>query len=391
MNSSSKIRVLLADHSSFVRRDLQELLQTDPLIEVVGEAQNGREAISAVRKLQPDLIVMDLNMPLMSGLDALKIIMREFPTPVIVLCGPSSEGAAQAMEALEIGAVDFVTRIIGTRSPEAAEVRAELMAKIRTSGSDRRLHARLRLKRGNVAARERENRERLERPPMDNTPQTAYPATGLAEKGTTILLRSRPEPAHFRIVVIGVSTGGPMALHSLIPCLPPDLPVPMLIVQHMPAHFTRSLAKRLDFLSHAAVREAEDGHFLRPGEILVAPGGRHLIVGRSGRTVKILDEPADSLHKPSVNVTVASATRQFGGRALGVIMTGMGHDGRDGMLELSRRGGYILAQDAASCVVYGMPKAVVEAGIANEIHPLGNLAEAIASCLGRHSMPPKHK
>lgn len=363
-------------------------MQADPLIEVVGEAQNGREAISAVRTLQPDLVVMDLNMPLLSGLDALKIIMRDFPTPVIVLCGPNSEGAARAMEALEIGAVDFVTRIIGTRSPEATQVRDELVAKIRTSGSDRRLHARMRLKRGSVAARQRESRERLERPPVNKTTHAA--ATSSDEKGANILRRSRPEPAHFRIVIIGVSTGGPMALHSLVPCLPPDLPVPVLIVQHMPAHFTRSLANRLDFLSHAAVREADDGHFLRPGEILVAPGGRHLIVGRSGRTVKILDEPADSLHKPSVNVTVASATRQFGGRALGVIMTGMGNDGRDGMLELSRRDGYILAQDAASCVVYGMPRAVVEAGIANEVHPLGNLAEAIASCLGKRAWPPKH-
>ena len=386
MNSSATIRVLLADHSSFVRRDLHDLLQADPNIEVVGEAQNGREVISGVRRLQPDIVVVDLDLPVVSGTDALKIIMREFPTPVIVMCGPSSEGAARAMEALELGAVDFVTRLFGTRSPEAALQRDELLAKVRTAGNDRRLLARMRLKRGIGTARERMERRSAEK--SDETAATTTQVSAMGEKVQTVLRRPRPDPASFRIVVIGVSTGGPMALHSLIPCLPPDLPVPVLIVQHMPAHFTSSLARRLDFLSHAVVREADDGRFLRPGEILVAPGGRHLIVGRSGRTVKILDEPADSLHKPSVNVTVASATRQFGGRVLGVIMTGMGNDGRDGMLELSRRGGYILAQDAASCVVYGMPRAVVEAGIANEIHPLGDLPEAIASCLGRQALPP---
>lgn len=405
MKNSTKIRALIADDSIFMRRAISSIFKSDDEIEIVGEARNGKEATEKVRELKPDIVTMDVEMPVMTGIEALKVIMRENPVPVIMISSLTSEGASATMEALAIGAVDFLPKKGGSHGPGFEAMREELLAKVKGVARNRLLRARMRLKKSsapsgtpgsapatqsNLSLRERIELRKKNKMAEQNV--SASPAPVGRSQGTSsankklIKKAPRPKASYYDIMVIGVSTGGPIALHSVIPHLPADFPVPVLIIQHMPPHFTKSLADRLNYLSHVNVREAAHGELLKAGDVLVAPGGRHLAVGRDSRTIKILDEPADSLYKPAVDVTLRSLTRQFGGHILGVIMTGMGHDGRDGLIEASQRGAYILAQDEESCVVYGMPKAVVDAGIANEIISLEDLPETIASCLGMHAV-----
>jgi two-component system chemotaxis response regulator CheB len=230
---------------------------------------------------------------------------------------------------------------------------------------------------------------------QDGGAETSSPAPSPAPSQTKPLHevrltgRKRPAAGHAKVIVLGVSTGGPLALHQVVPRLPKDFPVGMLIVQHMPAHFTKSLADRLNTLSHVVVREAQDGDVLEPGLVLIAPGGLHLKIGKDQRTIHVTPDPSETLHRPSVDVTAESVVEAFGGHAVGVIMTGMGRDGSAGLKKLNAKGGYVIAQDEESCVVYGMPKAVVDEGIADEVQPLEQLADAIAACVGVHAVNAK--
>lgn len=384
----SKIRILVADDSSFMRKVLQHAIEGVPEFEFVGACKNGREIIDAVEKYSPDVVTLDIEMPLVNGLDALKEIMIKHPTPVIMVSSLTTEGAEQTIKALELGAVDFIPK--ATSFTPGSGLVEDLVAKIRAVGSS--LAVRLRFDRlRRVAAVRKAAKTELASPHKSAADLTK----SLAKQIKTISQEHAHEPktqhaktsgrrrspsSHYHVAVLGVSTGGPLALHTMIPHLPQSLPVPLLIVQHMPPHFTKSLADRLNAMSHVTVREAADGDKLLPGHVYIAPGGKHMVL-KDRNTIKITDLPPDTLHKPSVDVTLQSVLDIYAGSVLGIIMTGMGRDGADALANLHRLGGWVIAQDEASCVVYGMPKAVVEAGHADEVVSLDSLPGAICSAL----------
>jgi two-component system, chemotaxis family, protein-glutamate methylesterase/glutaminase len=406
-------RVLIVDDSAFVRKALSTMLQSEPDIEIVGLANNGQEAVEKAAELKPDIITLDVEMPVMNGLEALKLIMEQNPTPVIMISSLTTEGADATIEALSLGAVDFISKQSTLTIQQT--MRDELITKVRAISQNSSLKTRLSKtqqllsslsfrggsKPGTTPAKPASEdvserlslQERIARRrqslQVDSKDDASASATPKAQHEVKLTGRKRPAAGQMKIIVLGVSTGGPLALHQVVPKLPKDLPVGMLIVQHMPAHFTKSLADRLNSLSHVAVREAQDKDVLEPGHVLIAPGGFHLKIGKDMKTVQVTPEPSDTLHRPSVDITVESVVEAFGGNALGIIMTGMGRDGCLGLKKLNAKGGYVIAQDEESCVVYGMPKAVVDEGLADEVQPLEGLAEAIAACIGTHSVPAK--
>jgi two-component system, chemotaxis family, protein-glutamate methylesterase/glutaminase len=409
------IRVLIVDDSAFVRKALTSMLQGESDVEVVGLASNGQEAIERAVELKPDIITLDVEMPVMNGLEALKVIMEKAPTPVIMISSLTTEGATATIEAMSLGAVDFIPK--QSTLTVQHTMKEELLGKIRALAQSQSLKSRLsrtqqilgalsfrsskssapetksgdsqNMDRLSLQERIARRRESLKSDTPDTNASMSSSAATKAPSEVRVTGRKRPASTAMKIVVLGVSTGGPLALHQVIPRLPADMPVGMLIVQHMPAHFTKSLADRLNSLSHVRVREAQDNDVLEPGLVLIAPGGLHMTIGKDHKTIHVSPEPATTLHRPSVDVTVESVVENFGGNVLGVIMTGMGRDGCNGLKKLHEKGGYVIAQDEESCVVYGMPKAVVDEGIADEVLPLETLADAIAACVGSQAVAAK--
>lgn len=346
------INVLVVDDSAFMRKALSMMLERDPDVRVIDTARDGQQALEKIAALDPDVVTMDIEMPRMDGLTALGRIMDEMPRPVLMVSSLTREGADATVKAMEAGAVGFLPKQRSRVSLKITEIEDELISRIKAAA------------RSNVRAlRRRDGAGRRSR-------------------------RRRSDAAlSFRraaLLAIGISTGGPFALQHVIPALPADLPVPVAIVQHMPPHFTRSLAERLNANSPLEVVEAEAGMPLEAGKVIIAAGGRHLTFrsGACSTIVKTPTEPSDTLHCPSVDVMMTSANRHFGGRVLGVIMTGMGKDGLKGATAIKKHGGRIVAQDEDSCVVYGMPRAVVEAGLADCVLPLDDLAPALAKAVG---------
>jgi two-component system chemotaxis response regulator CheB len=345
-----KIRVLVVDDSAFMRKSLSIMLSKDPKIEVIGTAHNGKEGFELAKKLKPDLITLDVEMPIMNGLTALKLIMKEVPTPVIMVSSITTEGAESTLKALEYGAVDFISKEQSFVSVNITSIQDELIRKIKSIVFQRRSNSRFASKK--VDARTKPS-----------------VASGALPK------------MRYNAIALGVSTGGPISLQKVIPFLSDKLNVPMFIVQHMPPKFTKSLADRLNGMSKVTVKEAEHGEQVQKNFVYIAPGGKHISFSKIGTNVKILlgDEPATSLHRPSVDVMMHSAISIYGVNLLSVIMTGMGKDGLLGITELKELGGKCLAQNEESCVVYGMPKAVVDAGFADAIVPLDEIANKINS------------
>jgi two-component system chemotaxis response regulator CheB len=341
------IRVLVVDDSAFMRRVISEAIAAQPDMEVAGVATNGLDALLKVERVQPDVVTLDVEMPEMDGLAALRHLMARYPRPVVMLSSLTQAGAVTTIRALTIGAVDFVAKPSGSISLDFHRVREELIQKIRVAAS-----ARL----GGAAP---------VAPPAARTP------VGIA----------LPHRAFEKLVVIGTSTGGPRALASVVPDLPADGSTAYLIVQHMPAGFTRSLAERLDGMTRLAVREAAQGDRLGADSVLVAPGDYHLRVSPRG-DVELDQGPRVHGVRPSVDVTLASVVQTFGRRAVVAILTGMGQDGADGAAAVRAAGGYIVAEDESSCVVWGMPRAVVERGGADRVAPLDQVARAIAAAVG---------
>ena len=351
------IRVLIVDDSAFMRKALSMMLEDDPEVQVIDTARDGQEALEKVQQLRPDVVTMDVEMPRMDGITALRHIMQTHPCPVLMISSLTKEGAQSTVEALQAGAVDFIPKQSSFVSLEITKIKEELLAKVKSIAR---------------------SRSRLFHRGAGSPTRTA-PARPVPEV--------RVPGA--QLIVIGVSTGGPFALQKLIPALPADLPVPVAVVQHMPPHFTRSLAERLDTLSPLHIVEAEHGMRLEPGTVMIAPGGRHLVFRPSalGITVATPEEPAETLHRPSVDVMFSSAQEAFRGRLLAVVMTGMGKDGLIGAGRIKQSGGRVLVQDEETCVVYGMPKAVAEAGLADAVLPLEQLAAAITSAVARPTRP----
>jgi two-component system chemotaxis response regulator CheB len=341
---TAKIRVLVADDSLFMRSAIKKLLEREPRLEIVGEAKDGRDAVDKVCALKPDVCTMDFNMPGLDGAQAVRELMRLQPTPVVMLSAHTREGARETLEALAAGAVDFVQKPAGEVSAALSEIGAQLVAKVIAAAA---------------AA-----------PQQASSPS---PSPSAARKPRAAALAAPGLP---KVVVIGVSTGGPAALARVLPRVPADTPLALLVVQHLPAGFTAALADRLDALSPIAVREAVDGDRLEPGLALIAPGDHHVELATDGR-LRLDDGPEVNGVRPSADVTMRAVARVFGRRAVGVLMTGMGRDGAEGMRAIKQAGGATLAQDQASCVIYGMPRAAVETGCVDRVAALDDLAEAL--------------
>ncbi len=339
-----KLRVLIADDSAFMRQSIARTL-TAAGFEIAGQAKDGNDAVAQVVALGPDVVTMDFNMPGLDGAGAVREIMRRRPTPVVMFSAHTRQGARETFEALGAGAVDFVTKPAGEVSADLSKIAAELTRKLTVA----------------AAARPRA-------PAAAAAPKPRATTAPGASAGTTTLPGGLP-----RLCVIAVSTGGPAALSELIPALPGDLRLAVIIVQHMPAHFTATLAERLDAQSQLTVREAVTGDRPMPGLALIAPGDRHLELDDRGHVVLTDGGPVHGC-RPAADVTMISAAKVYGRRTVGVVMTGMGKDGAAGALAIKKADGKTFAQDQASCVIYGMPKAAVELGAIDEIVPLDELA-----------------
>ncbi|KAA0257113.1 chemotaxis response regulator protein-glutamate methylesterase [Deferribacter autotrophicus] len=353
----NKIKVLIVDDSAFMRKAIETMLRKDPEIDVVGFARNGKEAIELVESLNPDIVTLDIEMPVMNGLEALEIIMKKFPRPVIMVSSLTTEGAEATLKALELGAVDFIPKDKSFATLTVMKIERDLIEKIKH-------FARKRIT-GIFPHRAQAvtfKREHTEVKPVQTQPV------------------SRPvKKVPINMVLIGTSTGGPQSLQRVIPQISPDINKPILVVQHMPPNFTKSLANRLDSLSKLTVIEAQGKEKIEPNVVYIAKGGFHLKVRKIGTNyyTEVTEEPKNVLHIPNVDVMVSSAVECIGGNGLGVIMTGMGSDGKEGLKKLKQKGGIVIAQNDETCVVYGMPRAVVEAKIADEVVPLDKIAERI--------------
>jgi two-component system chemotaxis response regulator CheB len=339
-----RLRVLIVDDSVVMRRLISDLVLSDPAMEVAGIAHHGHIALAKIPQVSPDIVTLDVDMPEMDGLETLARIRAEYPDlPVIMLSGLTEDGAKLTIEALAMGAADYVTKPsgIGNNAASVAQVRDELLRKIRALGE-----------------------VKLRRPP-------GYHAK---EGEDDSVDRSRLEA-----VIIGVSTGGPNALVRLLPELPADFPVPVLVVQHMPPLFTKFLAERLEKICPLHVKEAVHGVKLEPGTIWIAPGDFHMEIERMepGVMIRLHQGPLENSCRPSVDPIFRSAVECFGSRVLGVVMTGMGQDGLQGARCIRDAGGQVLAQDRKSSVIWGMPRFVVEEGLHDEVLPLDELAANI--------------
>lgn len=340
----SKIRVMVVDDSMFMRRMISDLLSRDAELEVVGTARNGQEGLELAHQLKPDVITLDVEMPVMDGVTMLQKLMQEQPTPVLMLSSLTTEGAEVTLRCLDLGAVDFVTKPSGSISMDIYKISSQIIEKVKA-----------------VA------RARIAVAPVSAHPVVATPPPGSLNRRST---KDAP------LVVIGASTGGPRALHTVMSGLPAGLHAQFLIVQHMPEGFTRSLAERLDRSSAFTVREAQGGETLQPGIAYLAQGGRHLKVEHGGKLVLTQDPPVHGV-RPAVDVTLLSIAQNYQGAVVVAILTGMGADGAAGLRTLHAKGAYTIAEDESTCVVFGMPRAAIQTGCVKRVVPLHRIAEAI--------------
>lgn len=360
------IRVLIVDDSGFFRRRLSEILDSDPMIEVVDMAVDGKEAIEKAISCRPDVITMDIEMPVMNGIDATREIMKKRPTPILMFSSLTYQGAQATLDALEAGATDFLPKRFDDISNDKQEARHILCSRVKA----------LATRPGAVS------------PSPTRVTPAAHAQTTVSAGARSTARQAEPETpktsrrfkaSEYDVVGIGTSTGGPVALQDLLTELPEDFPLPLLLVQHMPGAFTEAFAARLNQLCKIQVREAKGGETLEPGVALLAPGGKQMVLERRGgqSRVKVKDEtdPMQN-YKPCVDVTFDSLALCLGGRVLGIILTGMGQDGLEGCKKLKQRGATIWAQDQASSTIYGMPGAV--AGIAEQILPVKEIGKKLA-------------
>jgi two-component system chemotaxis response regulator CheB len=336
------VRVLVVDDSAYVRKMMTQMLTRSPFVEVVGTARDGREALEMAAELGPDVITCDLNMPEMDGVAFVREQMSRRPVPIVIISVASPSGE-QVLSALEAGAVDFLQKPTALATDRLLDVADELVAKVKAAAGAQMWRVK----------------------PV----QAAVPSSAVAA----------PIASRTDIVLIGISTGGPQALKALIPRFPANFPVPVAMVLHMPVGYTELYAQKLNDMSRMRVKEASEGEDIEAGTAYLAPAGRHLSFRRSaGRVIAHLDvRPLDTPHRPAVDVLFQSAADIFGARTLGVVMTGMGADGRDGSAWIKARGGQIITEAEQSCVVYGMPRSVVEAGLSDVAAPLETMFEVI--------------
>lgn len=368
MNSTPfpPIRVFIADDSLVMREALRRVVESAPSLQVCGMAANGLEALERIQALQPDVVTLDIEMPLLNGIEVLKQIMRDSPRPVIMVSAQTQQGAELTLQALSIGAFDYVPKSEGGHALDPRKLRHELIAKIEAA---------------------------------------AYSPLGRLH--TPAAFTSRQQLTRFvvapEIIAIGASTGGPRALQEIIPELPPDLPASIVIVQHMPPGFTGTFAERLNKISQLSVREAQDGDFVQPGTVYIAPAGKQISLKPpddaaqrqenhtlTNTAISLSEEATGLLHKPSVDLMMLSVAEVFGRYSMGVILTGMGNDGLLGMSAISKVGGITIGQDQATSTVYSMPRACAENGVLQRVVPLPEIPALILEAVkyrGKHQEP----
>ncbi len=335
------VRVLVVDDSGFFRRRIAEILDADSHIEVIGQASNGEEAIKLVASLKPDLVTMDVEMPVMDGIEAVRRIMNSNPLPILMLSTHTTKGAQSTLDALEAGAVDFISKKFKKENASSEAAYRILCAQVRILGKQR-----------------------------ITTKKTVKKAQQVDTK----------KQDHYQVVAIGCSTGGPAALPKVLTALPATFPLPILLMQHMPSTFTPAFAQRLNQLCAIEVKEAVDGDCLKPGLALLAPGGKQMIVeSEKGRdVVRIMDSEPSMQYSPSVDFTLTALAKVFPKKVLAIILTGMGSDGCAGARKLKAGASTVWAQDEASCVVYGMPMAVAKAGLVDQVIPITEIGVRLA-------------
>ncbi|WP_423187034.1 protein-glutamate methylesterase/protein-glutamine glutaminase [Alishewanella sp. d11] len=381
------IRVLIVDDSSFFRRRLTEILSADPELEVLDTANNGREAVDKALALKPDVITMDIEMPVLDGISAVREIMQVQRIPILMFSSLTHEGAKATLDALDAGAVDFLPKKfedIARDKQEAAEVlreRVKAVAKRRPLGRTTFNHSAL----ARSSTLTQRPSDSLRQQPEVTRPLTARSLLDrpkLSER--TALTASRAQAVssgkEYKLVAIGTSTGGPVALQRILTVLPANFPLPIILVQHMPAAFTGAFAQRLNTLAKIEIKEAEDNDILRPGVAYLAPGGKQMLIEGNDSQARLRIKEDDSpriTFKPSVDITFATAAKVFSDKVLAIVLTGMGADGREGARMLKQHGSTIWAQDEASCVVYGMPQAIAAAGLMDVEVTLADVASRI--------------
>lgn len=370
------VRVLVVDDSRFFRRRVEEILATDPQITVIGTAENGVEAIDKVTRLKPDVVTMDIEMPVMDGITAVRRIMASHPTPILMFSSLTTDGAQATLDALEAGALDFLPKKFEDISKNREEASKVLCARVRQLGVRKQFG----VLRRPVAAPTRSVNKTVLAPKNANAVQLVAPKRESAPQQTARILQPGAL-SKFSVLAIGTSTGGPIALQEVLTKLPREFPIPIVLVQHMPATFTTAFAARLDRLCNIEVKEARDGDQLKPGLALLAPGGVQMVIERygTGGVVRIKPATAEQVYKPCVDVTFTSLAKLFPGKVFSVVLTGMGADGREGVRLIKKDGGLSWVQNEETCVVYGMPGAVAEAGLADQSLSLADIGSQLAA------------
>lgn len=332
------VKVLIVDDSSFFRHQIRAIIDAHPQLSVVGEASNGREAIDKTKQLKPDIITMDYEMPLMDGITSVRHIMNECPTPILMFSSLTLQGARVTLDALEAGAVDFLPKSYEKVSGSNSSLRQILVNKLLT----------------------------LAKPAEKTTLRTP---SSIEAPSIPARPKSKVYPQRFELVMIGTSTGGPVALQKVLTQLPVNFPVPILLIQHMPGTFTGAFAERLNGQCKITVKEAHDGDLLKPGTAYLAPGGQQMILSQKGK-IRIMVGDERLNYKPCVDLTFGSAVKYYNRNVLAIVLTGMGADGREGARLLKQAGAAVWAQEGKTCVIDGMPSAIVKANLADEIVPL---------------------
>lgn len=351
MKINNKIKVLVIDDSAFMRKTLTFMLESAGDIEVVATAKDGLEGYDLIKKLQPDIVTLDYEMPKMNGLETLEKIMTDCPVPVLMVSSFTTEGAEITIKALSLGAADFLPKESGNISTSIMKIKDALIEKVRNIYKQTSIATRLKRISSIVVGEEKKQKQITKA-------KVWFPNFDI------------------RAILIGISTGGPLSLQKVIPHLNAHLPVPVIVVQHMPPMFTNSLAERLNKLSEVTVKEASNADILEPAKVYFAPGGKHLFVSQNmGKmTIKISENPDNTLYKPCVDVSLNSMIDIYGKSVLPIIMTGMGKDGLEAVRRLKQLGGFAIAQDEESSVVYGMPRAIVDNDLADLVLPLDKIA-----------------
>jgi two-component system, chemotaxis family, protein-glutamate methylesterase/glutaminase len=371
MTNNGKVRVLIVDDSAFMCRVLESIFRADPQMEVVGTARDGREAVSMAEALRPDVVTMDINMPHMDGLQATEVIMSTNPRPIVMVSSESRDGAEPTLKALQLGAIDFVTKPSAAIDLDMNTVREELSRKVKIASKVRVVRTATRPTMSNQAP--------LDTPAaMAAAARANAPAVSRATTSVSTAAGTAPQKGggSFPVIMLAASTGGPQTLMNFVPAFPANFPGAVLLVQHMPGAFTSQFAAQLGQASKLKVKEAEQGELLRPGMIYVCPGSHHMRVSPTGR-ITLDDGPRVEGYKPCANLTMETMATYAGPMGIGVVLTGMGTDGTKGAQAIKAAGGHVIAQDEATSVIFGMPAEAIKAGAVDQVLPIDQIYAAI--------------